>query len=584
MSQVSDDSPVTDPFSTLTPPEAVHSLDVSSQDGNCGSTEKRSSENSDPTTGLYGTNVTEQCPQTRRRIGVISASFLIFNRIMGTGIFATPSAILSLTGSVGLSLIVWLIGMLIAMTGTAVYLEFGTSIPRNGGEKNYLEYVYAKPKFLATAMFASYAFLLGWAAGNSVAFGEYILHAADVEVNRWNQRGIGFACITTAFLIHATAVGWGLRIQNFLGAMKFFIILLIVVGGVVALGGHLKIDKPNNFSDPFEGSILSVYGIVTALYSVIWSYIGYSNANYALSETKNPTRTLKIAAPIGVGLAGVLYMLVNIAYFAAVPKDEILGSGRILAASFFRNLFGHKAERVLSVFIALCAFGNVQSVIFSQGRIIQELGREGVLPFSRFWASNRPFNSPAAGLFEHYVISAIVMLAPPPGDAYNFLLNLISYPLSIVNMFVSAGLIHIYMFPTRYPDWSPTIRASRPVTVFFLLSNVFLAVAPYIPPPDKEHNVYTHLPYYTHCVVGLCIFALGAMYWVFWAVISPWFGSYRLAGERVVAPDGWSRKVITRVPLREKEKENAGLSGLKPLADSGIEIANEVADYLVFYH
>lgn len=56
------------------------------------------------------------------------------------------------------------------------------------------------------------------------------------------------------------------------------------------------------------------------------------------------------------------------AYFAAVPKEEILGSGRILAALFFRNMFGPKAERVTSVFIALSAFGNVLAVLFSQGR------------------------------------------------------------------------------------------------------------------------------------------------------------------------------------------------------------------------
>lgn len=65
-----------------------------------------------------------------KQIGVVSATFLIFNRIIGTGIFATPSAILLLTGSVGTSLLVWVIGMLIAMAGTAVYLEFGTAIPR----------------------------------------------------------------------------------------------------------------------------------------------------------------------------------------------------------------------------------------------------------------------------------------------------------------------------------------------------------------------------------------------------------------------------------------------------------------------
>src|SRR5690606_21197519 len=105
-------------------------------------------------------------------------------------------------------------------------------------------------------------------------------------------------------------------------------------------------------------------------------------------------------------------------------KEDIVSSGRILAASFFHNVFGEKAEKALSVFVALSAFGNVLSVIFSQGRIVQELAREGVLPFSKVFASNWPFNAPAAGLFEHWCVSVIIMMAPPPGDAYSTILPL----------------------------------------------------------------------------------------------------------------------------------------------------------------
>jgi hypothetical protein len=61
-------------------------------------------------------------------------------------------------------------------------------------------------------------------------------------------------------------------------------------------------------------------------------------------------------------------MFVNIAYFAAVPKDQFLASGQIVAAAFFGNMFGSTAEKAMSVFVALSAFGNVLSVIFSQGR------------------------------------------------------------------------------------------------------------------------------------------------------------------------------------------------------------------------
>ncbi|KAJ9271256.1 hypothetical protein DTO212C5_2606 [Paecilomyces variotii] len=505
---------------------------------------------------IYDGHVFDQSPDSRRQIGVVTASFLIFNRIIGTGIFATPSAILSLTGSVGLALFIWVAGMVISLAGTAVYLEWGTAIPKNGGEKNYLEYVYTKPKFLATAMFAAYAVLLGWAASNSVIFGEYILNAAQVEVTRWNQRGIGLACISAALLIHSTALKWGLRLQNVLGAIKLIIILIIVVTGWVALAGHLKVPKPDNFSNAFAGTEGSGYGIVTALYNVIWSFIGYSNANYALSETKNPARTLKIAAPFAVTFVGILYILVNVAYFAAVPKEEILSSGRILAASFFRNMFGERAERVMSVFVALSAFGNVLSVLFSQGRIVQALAREGVLPLSKLWASNRPFNAPAAGLLEHYIVSVIIMLAPPPGDAYNFLLNLISYPLAIVNVFVSGGLMYIYLTKSKgkFPDWAPSIHATLPVTVFFFLSNLYLTIAPYVPPSPGQ-NVYEHLPYFLHCVVALGIFGCGALYWLVWAVLLPYLGKYTLVKETVVDPDGWSRSIFVKLPRDQVRQE-----------------------------
>ena len=358
--------------------------------------------------------------ENKRQIGIPSAALLIFNRVIGTGIFATPGTILALSGSVGLSLFIWLAGMLIAAAGMAVYLEFGTGLPRNGGEKNYLEYVYRRPKFLATSLYTGYILLLGWAAGNSVIFGEYILHAAKVDVTRWNQRGIALACLTTAFIIHGTALKWGIRLQNFLGILKILVLIVIVISPLVNLD---KVREVNNFSEPFKGTSGSAYGVVTALYNVIWSFIGYSNANYALSETKNPTRTLKFAAPLALGTVSVLYMLANVAYFAGVSKQEILESKRLVAASLFRNMFGESAERALSVFVALSAFGNVLSVIFSQGRLVQELGREGILPFSRFWASNRPFNAPLAGLFEHWLITAITVLAPPAGDAYNFVLK-----------------------------------------------------------------------------------------------------------------------------------------------------------------
>jgi amino acid transporter len=62
------------------------------------------------------------------------------------------------------------------------------------------------------------------------------------------------------------------------------------------------------------------------------SFIGYSNANYALSEVKDPVKTIKRAAPLAILSVAIVYMLVNIAYFGVVSRDDILGSRQIVAS------------------------------------------------------------------------------------------------------------------------------------------------------------------------------------------------------------------------------------------------------------
>ena len=55
--------------------------------------------------------------------------------------------------------------------------------------------------------------------------------------------------------------------------------------------------------------------------------------------------------------------------------------------------------------------------------VAQELGREGILPFASFFASNKPFNAPLAGVFTQYIVSCIFLFAVPPGDIFLFLIN-----------------------------------------------------------------------------------------------------------------------------------------------------------------
>ena len=61
------------------------------------------------------------------------------------------------------------------------------------------------------------------------------------------------------------------------------------------------------------------------------SFKGYNNVNYVLSEVRDPVRTIKRAYPIALTFVTVTYLLANVAYFGVISKNDILGSGRIIA-------------------------------------------------------------------------------------------------------------------------------------------------------------------------------------------------------------------------------------------------------------
>ncbi len=255
--------------------------------------------------------------------------------------------------------------------------------------------------------------LLGFSSGNSLAFGRYVLLAAGHPMpDGWAPRSIGVFAITFVVLLHSIFPKWGLRLTNALGIFKVLVLLVIVFSGFAALAGHRLVPDPHNFDniwavekgDGYGGG--GAYAFATALLQVVYSYKGWENGNYVLGELKNPKRTLSIAAPIAVVGVTILYVLANVAYFAAIPKADLAKSEVIVAGLFFRNVFGESvAARSLPAFVAASNIGNVLAVSFAHSRVNQELAKEGILPYSSFWASNKPFNTPAASVSPMHQMS-----------------------------------------------------------------------------------------------------------------------------------------------------------------------------------
>ncbi|KAG6329414.1 hypothetical protein ID866_9676, partial [Astraeus odoratus] len=377
-----------------------------------------------------------------RHLGVFSCTMLIVGRIIGTGIFSTPSSILSSTGSVGASLLLWVAGFILSFCGLFIWLEFGTMFPRSGGEKVYLEAVYKKPKYLATVIFSTNAILLGFSASNCIVFASNILVSAGKTATTWSERGIALGVIFFVTLIHGITPRTGVVVMNLLTTVKIAVLLFVVVSGWVVLSGKTSVQDPHaSFRDAFAGSSHSSNDYATAMFKVLYAYGGWSNVNYVLNNVRDPVRTLKISGVLGLGICSLLYIFANIAYFSAATKAQIQSSGITVAALFFKNVYGGTAERALSVLVALrhdFALGVPRESVFlnngqtfAAARVNQELAKEGIpLPFgNKFWASNYAMSkAPVPGLIVHLIPSVIVIIAPPMAVAYPFILDIEGYP------------------------------------------------------------------------------------------------------------------------------------------------------------
>lgn len=422
-----------------------------------------------------------------------------------------------------MTLLVWVAGAIISFCGLSVYLDLGTALPRSGGERVYLERILSRPRMLATCMFMAYVVLLGFSTPNCIILGNYAVSALGVQPDVWNVRGVAVAVISMACLIHARAPATGLRIINVLGVGKMLILAAVILSGLASVGqifspisnvdgGGPSIAK-QNFTSIWAGTSTKPYNYATALLQVLYCFRGYNTANQVISEVRNPISTIKVAAPVALTLASIGYVLANVAYFCAVEKDDFRTSGIVVASHFLRNIFGPLwGERILPCFIIISAFGNIAATSFAQARVNQELGAQGLLPMSSFWRSKNANGAPGAGLFLHWLVSVLVIILPPPGEIYTFLVEIGGYPVSVLSVAISGGLLYLQLSPAE--RWTSPCPARRIPTIIFLASNLLLLIFPWINPGEKPGN--KTFAYYAYPATSLAILGLGAVYWVLW--------------------------------------------------------------------
>ena len=89
--------------------------------------------------------------QMEKAVGLVGGISLIVGTMIGSGIFASASAVADYSGSVGMTLLVWAGCGVLSMMASLCYVELGVSVPKSGAEYAYLLEAFGEiPAFLFT--------------------------------------------------------------------------------------------------------------------------------------------------------------------------------------------------------------------------------------------------------------------------------------------------------------------------------------------------------------------------------------------------------------------------------------------------
>jgi amino acid transporter len=133
----------------------------------------------------------------------------------------------------------------------------------------------------------------------------------------------------------------------------------------------------------------------------------------------------------------------------------------------------------------------------------------------------------------------ILIVGPPPGSAYNFLINVPTYAIVLMTLLVAAGLLSMRLRPAT-AKWSSPFKCPISVIVLFIFFCVFLIIAPWVPRKMdlKSPRRKGELAWWLGPLCGISVLCFGAGYWLAWARVWPRIRGLELVEREKVTDDG----------------------------------------------
>ena len=278
--------------------------------------------------------------------GLPTATALVIGSVIGTGVFALPSA-LAPFGPISLVAFV-----LVTIGALALALTFGALSKRVLGSGG--PYVYARDAFGDFGGFLnawSY-WITAWAGNAAIVVA--LVGYVEVFWNKGHSTGwsivIAMVGLWVPALINLSGVRNFALTQNVTTVLKLVPLLFMATVGLLFIDTH-------NFG-AFNASGTSAASAITAASAIaLFAYLGIETASVAAGRVRNPVRNVGRATMLGTVGCAVVYILGTVTVFGTVSNSVLRDSSAPFSDSANAIFGGAWAGQVVAVAAVISGLG-----------------------------------------------------------------------------------------------------------------------------------------------------------------------------------------------------------------------------------
>lgn len=404
----------------------------------------------------------------QKNIGFFPALALVMGTVIGSGVFFKVSNITEVTGTPGMTLLVWLLGGVITICAGLTVAELAAAIPRNGGLTTYIEYTYGKFSGFLAGWAQSFIYFPAMIAAQAIVFSEQVLNLLHLK-DGWIVP-VAFIAVASIYLINIIGSKAGGILQSVTLVVKLIPLIVIIIFGLMNTG-DVEVSLAPNTGDT---GINFFTAIGAGLLATMFAYDGWIHVGNIAGEMKNPKRDLPLAIVLGLGLVTVIYLLINATFLYTMPIEDLKGN-LSAATDASEMLLGDMGGKLVTIGILISVYGALNGYTMTGMRLPYTMAEKNILPFKESFMKVTNAGIPWFSGLVQVIIGAIMITSRSFDAITNMLVFVIwaFYVMAFYAVFVLRKRESELERPYKVPLY-PVIPAIAIIAgVFVMVNTVF---------------------------------------------------------------------------------------------------------------